>query len=201
MITTTHRQYLKPSLAELETNCSIYNLAEFLVDNYVGVKSYAQIDGKSSQFDLVFVAAEFSLTTTTLTITGKSYPKNTFKYCVIEVLEGADEGLVIPVTSSDDNVLTLATDTPLTFTAFKIHQLGNFPRVMDVILDFKTVPKEIRQAATMLFDYLMENESVITGLNLKSENQSTSSYSYTLADNSQNLLLPIQVTSLLNKFV
>lgn len=201
MITKTHRQYLKPSIVELEANFRLYNLAESLVDDYVGVKSYAQIDGKAIQFDLVFIAAEFLLTPTTLTITGKSYSKNTFKYCVIEVLEGANEGLIIPVTSSLDNVLTLATDTALSFTAFRIYQLGNFPRVMDTTGNFKYIKQEIVDATKMLFDYLVENETVITGLNLKSESQSTSSYSYALADNSQNLLLPITVTQLLNKFL
>ena len=201
MITTTHRQYLKPSLAELDTNFSIYNLAEFLVDNYVGVKSYAQINGRANQANLIFESADFTISATTVTLTDKTYSKNAFKFCVIQVLEGVDEGLLVPVLSSDDNILTIATNNLLNFTTFKIYQIGNFPRTMDITGDYRTIPNEIKQATQLLFNYLVENESVVTGLNLKSESQSTSSYSYTLADNSQNLLLPIQVTSLLNKFV
>lgn len=202
MINKTLRQYFSTTNQELDTNRHLFNLVETLIDDYCGVKLNGNIEGKAyypkTEKEKLFT--DFNLSGSTLTLTGLTFDKNTFQFCVVEPLEGLDTDL-IPVISSNNNVLTLAIDTQPDFTACEIYQLGNFPRYADFNNGFKKIPQEIKQASFLLAQYLLKNPSVLDSITFQSETQSTSSYSYSLASGgNSNLTMPSYIANLLTKF-
>jgi hypothetical protein len=202
MITKTLRQYFSKTAQELDDNRDLFNLVESLIDNYCGVKLNDTIYGKaySPNGESAKTFTDFTISGNELTLTDETFDKNTFQFCVVEPLEGDFTGL-IPVISSDDNVLTLAIDSQPDFTACEIYQLGTFPRYADFNNGYKKIPEDIRQACFLLSQYLLNNQSVLDSITFQSENQSTSSYSYSLASGGNaNLTMPVYISNLLNKF-
>jgi hypothetical protein len=201
-ITTTLRQYFNTTAQELEDNRDLFNLVEALIDNYVGEKLINRITSKANQLKRVYEEPDFTIANNQITLVNEDqdyWQKNTFQFCIVEVLEGQNKGL-FPIVKSEDNVLTLATNNSPLFTAFEVYQLGNFPRMADYNRGYKKIPQEIQQACFYLAKYLLENKEVLESVTFQSETQSTGSYSYSLADGSKDLTMPVYITRVLDKF-
>lgn len=196
---STLRQYINPTIIEQITGVTITDerliaVAESQIDSYAQEKLnflYFQ-DHKSVNIETEYSSAAVSLTATTMTITGNSYPVNQFQFGIIELLADAGtvkKGTKLAVIQSNNNVLTFDSVPALNgLTApVKIYQLGLFPRIKDTRNYGKTIPTQITEAVAWQSAHLFGlgatvNDSVKAS-NSKSKVESESigsSYSYTL---------------------
>lgn len=185
----TLRQYTSSSAVAQITGMDIskitdalLNRAELMIDMYVA--DFYQ--GPLSKFFkpvMEFQPAQTSWTTTSVTLSPNSgYSDNYFTYTVLELLNGNDKGLIIPVISSNNNVLTFESVPGLSgLIACRVYQLGKFPMVKDV-QTYKTIPSQISQAVAYQCEFLYKQGSKTNaGVGVISESIGEN-YSYTAGD-------------------
>lgn len=189
--TTSIRQYT-PTSYLADYSMEDVNLAEMLIDSYIPTyrsnNMYAKSIVRDSIVEVDFVDSKIVLP--------DSQAKNYYQYANVEILSGSLAGELLSVISSEDNLLTVNTlslpnETGVTV---KISQIGKFPFFCDYKQTIKTIPNTIRQAAILQLKYLAENKETMNSILLKSETESTSSYSYTLGgmgDEESILLSPV----------
>ncbi len=89
-----------------------------------------------------------------------------YKGCEIEIVGGANAGERRIITSSDkdDKSVTVSaawTTTPDSTSAYKIYQLGKFPRPEDVYSSgasnkyYKSIPEEVKRATAFQVEYMI----------------------------------------------
>jgi len=166
----------------------IIDLAESMIDAYVS-DFYEGNFSKSYKGSLRLEPSQVNFTATTLTInSGGSNTVDYFSYTVIELLSGANKGLLIPVISSVNNVLTFESVTGLTGQiACRIYQLGKFP-MSSYFITYKSIPREVVEAVAYQVQFLLEQGQRIYQTAKKSESIGEN-YSYTNEDSSGDTLL------------
>lgn len=185
---TPLRQYTSPitiaqiaDISQGDASDKLINLAESMVDQYIADFYEGSFSKSNSQVQ--FLASDTTnFTANNLTIMpNPGHSSNYFAYTVIELLEGAMKGLLIPVLSSTNNVLTFETVEGLTGAiGCQIYQLGKFPMVRDCNT-FKSIPREVVEAVAHQVEYLFKNSKKINSKTKKSESIGEN-YSYTLED-------------------
>jgi hypothetical protein len=81
---------------------AIINQAEELVDAYI----YNEFGTSLGPYRIQEIFDQCNFTNTTCTLPSAGYSKDEFSYCVIEILSGSLAGALIPVKSSNDNILS-----------------------------------------------------------------------------------------------
>ena len=135
---------------------------------------------KSVNYEILEEAS--TVTSTTATITN-SYNTDYFKYCIVEILNGAKTGQKSSITASSSNSVTFDSITSLTgVVALKIYQLGKFPMLKDRTVGsniyYKSIPQEIKEAVAWQCYYVLKNPKILDKQQMQSENIG-GSYSYT----------------------
>lgn len=158
----------------------LINRAESMIDSYIA-DFYEGGLAKFNNSIFVFTSTQGTFTSTTLTLTTTSYSTNYFQYNVIEILEGSNKGLIIPVESSAGGVLTFTSVAGLTGQiACKTYQLGKFPMAKDCST-YKAIPRIVIEAVAYQVEFLVKNGKKTNKQTKKSESIGDN-YSYTLGD-------------------
>lgn len=202
-MTTTLRNYL--SVADLAKIANISVLdndealrqldrAEEAIDDYVGYHEKA--------VPINFRGIITSISSDGLTIIDTS--SNTqlhqltgyYSRCVIEIIDGTGIGQVRYITSSSyaDYSVTIidAWDTkPDTTSSFRIYQLAQFPRNVDVyprpdgLQLYKTLPDALKKAVAAQIEYMIaQGDAFFQGSNGELVSESIGNYSYNRGNNS-----------------
>lgn len=162
----------------------LINRAEAMIDGYVA-DFYQGGLSKFSKNILEFQSSDTSFDATSLTLSGNGYSTNYFQYQVIELLEGSNKGLIIPVTQSLGGILEFESISGLTGQiACKIYQLGKFPMIKDC-QTFKAIPREIVEAVAYQVEFLFNNKKKTNKRTKKSESIGEN-YSYTNEDGAKD---------------
>jgi len=199
--TTTLRQYINSNFID-ENGYSFENanLAEMIVDNYIPTYRsglpFAKSYGREQVVDVDFVDGGVVLPASYDTT------KNYYQFCNIEILSGSLNGETLSVVSSVDNKLSTNTVSlpEETTTTVKISQIGKFPFICDYKSSIKTIPNTLREACKLQLQYITENSEHLNSVNMKSETESTGSYSYTLGDSmsSESIMISPVVKKLID---
>ena len=200
IITSTTRQYITNPLT-LSTDLETLNIAEAIIDEYLPVMISGSVYSKTV-VEEVITTVDFAGGLVVLP-TDLSRVKNYYQYLAVEILDGINAGLILPVVSSEDNNLNVAVDNLVNDTGVtcKIYQPGKLPRKFDLKMGVtKSIPAEVRQAAALQAKYLLENSEILTSQTFKSESESTGSYSYTLGGvgDGDMVIMPHAVKKLLD---
>lgn len=138
--------------------------AEEMIDAYVGyVKPH--VHNKR-----LFGVATSATSTTLVDNSGDSplnYQDNFYLFCEIEIIGGTGAGQrrIISGSSKDNYRITISsawTTTPDTTSAYRIYQLGKFPRHRDIFWDsenqkyYKSIPEAIKRATAAQVQYIIE---------------------------------------------
>jgi len=197
----TDRQYILASdiTDNPEISLSMFNTAERMIDDLLPEFRSLHVFAKSN---IEVLTLNVDIVSNQIVLDSSySKEKNYFAFCVVEILEGINRGIKIPVVSSENSTLILgATLNDISDIDVKIYQLGKAPFYSDYKSGYKTINENIRQATIYQAKYLTENEGNLNAIQFKSETESTSSYSYTLATESESLnnLYPSIVKKLIN---
>jgi hypothetical protein len=183
------RQYTSSSAVAQITGISstnvtdaILNRAELMIDMYVA-DFYQGPLSKFFKASLEFLPSQTSWTTTTVTLSPNGgYSNNYFAYTVIELLDGSNKGLIIPVISSNNNVLTFEAVPGLSgLIACRVYQLGKFPMVKDV-QTYKSIPSQIAHAVAYQCEFLHKQGTKTNSGKTKKQESIGENYSYTDGD-------------------
>jgi len=164
MACETIRQYTTTEEVAVRTGKQIsqdtINQAEREIDDAIAC-FYGSVFAKSFQNKYVYSAV---LTTTTATISNLNYNTGYLQFTVIEILDGANKGKIIPISTNSGNVLTfLNTQTGLSGTvAVALYQAGKFPMYRDMqSLNsnyYKTIPDWLKEAVALQSQFIFENK-------------------------------------------
>jgi len=151
-------------VTESSATLAILEQAEQAIDNYVGFQT--------KHIQQVFRGEITALSGSDKTIIDTSSDSqlhqhdNYFKRCVIEIIHGTGEGQARYIESSDyDNYSVTITDAwdtvPDTTSAFKIYQLGKFPRIQDIdssadgLTYYKSIPQVVKDAVIAQVQFIV----------------------------------------------
>ena len=165
--------------------------AEEMIDAYVGPQDKF-LRGKRTYFGIVTAA-----TSTTLADTSGDTPldlsqDNYFTYSEVEILSGTGSGQKRTIVSSDGDaksitISTAWTTNPDTTSAYRIYQLGRFPRRCDAFFDsdtqthHKAIPEAVRRAVAAQVQFVIEKgPSFFAGDSSMKQSETISDYSYTM---------------------
>lgn len=191
-------EYANITISDSDETDDQISQAEELIDAYVGF-----VDSFLHQSIRKFGVAT-SGTSTTLVDTSSDSPllttdDNFFKGCEIEIIGGTGEGQRRVITSSSKSgdsvtVVSAWTTTPDSTSAYRIYQLGKFPRRKDVFYDsptetyYKSIPEAIKRATAAQVQYIIEmGADFFAGPQATFSSENLSKYGYTLADGHSGL--------------
>jgi hypothetical protein len=157
---------------------------EQMIDDYVGFQvKFLKVD---------FIGTATGGSTTEIEDTSNGSPLKTalddkFKYCTVQIMNGAMVGEERLITGQEQNKIVFT--TPLEYevaagVVYRLYQLGKFPRVQDFDLEgehyYKYIPRKVKEACLAQFQYLVEmgDDFLINGANKIEE--SWKDYSYKL---------------------
>lgn len=157
--------------------------AEADIDKAVAM-FYQGAYAKAINTDYVFESTRVTLTTTTATITNLGFSDGFFDYSVIEILDGDDRGVRVPVQTHVGNVLTyFDTTAGLSGNAtVRVYQEGKFPMMGDRHVSagkyFKLIPEHIKEAVAFQYQYRVnEGNNLDTEQKLSGWRRDKDSYS------------------------
>jgi hypothetical protein len=99
-----------------------------------------------------FASTEITFGADQLTINSQSFSNNQFQFTVLELLEDSGNfkrGTRIPIKGSNNNVLTFDNTFEINnaiVSAIRISQVGVFPRLIDSMNSYKTIPYQLIEA-------------------------------------------------------
>jgi hypothetical protein len=167
---------------------NLLNKAEIMIDAYCA----DFYEGPLSKFYknvVEYFPANTSWTTTSVTLLpNNGASDNYYNFTVIELLDGSNKGLIIPVTSSNGNVLSFTAVPGLSgLIACRVYQLGKFPMLKDV-QTYKSIPSQLAQAVAFQCEFLLKNAKKINSGKSKKSEYIGENYSYTDNDLSSDTI-------------
>lgn len=197
---SSRRQYL--TIADLEQYADVtvsddteaedqISMAEEILDAFVG--------GQERFFSYPAEGIASGGTTTTLVDTRSNSPlvnqhQDYFKGCEIEFISGSLDGKRVVITGSTAaGTLTFAAQTAAPGScAYRITQVGKFPRYKDIIHDtttagaeryYKSIPDAVRRATAAQVEFMIEKgASYFSGNDSDMQSESIGNYSYSRFD-------------------
>jgi len=197
---TSRRQYLSQDELAEYANITIIDpdeaddqisQAEEIIDAYVG----AQVRFFSGHVIGVLTAAAGILLTDSSIDTPFVHADDYFKNCEVEIIGGTGAGQrgTIIASSKDNKTMTLADafdTTPDTTSAYRIHQLAKFPRLVDGFVDpsglryYKTIPEAVRRAVAAEVEFMInQGAEFFASDSTDKQSESFLNYAYTKANN------------------
>lgn len=149
-----------------EDGSSKINIAEEQIDSYVGPQERF-IDSKRRIFGVATAGTSTTLTDTSSDSPLTSYQDNYFTYTQIQITGGTGENQRRRITASDTDSGTVTVDsawdtTPDSTSAYRIVQVGKFPRKQDCNYDsdtdswYKTIPEAVKAAVASQVEFMIE---------------------------------------------
>jgi len=174
-------------ILEADISDKLLNRAESMIDSYIA-DFYEGSFRKALGQTISLEATCTYFTDTTLTITpNPGNSDNYYTYTVIELMDGDKKGLLIPVSSSNNNELAFDSVAGLTGQiACRVYQLGKFPMDKDTY-PRKSIPREIIEAVAYQVEFLFKKGKKINQNSKKSESIGEN-YSYDNEDISADTL-------------
>lgn len=165
--------------------------AEEIIDSYVGYVEKHVIRN--------YVGKADSGTTTTIVSTTplnvSTFLDNYLEFCVVEIVSGTNKGERRSISTNTNYTITVRdafTSAIDSTSAFKIYQLGKFPRLCDAdyITEMdkwvKSIPDQIKRAVAYQVAY-METLGTDYAQNLDIKSESLGDWSATYRDNSRSI--------------
>lgn len=167
--------------------------AEEIIDSYVGAQDQF-MNPKVRRFGVAS-----SATSTTLVDTSSDSPlldldTDYYKGCEVEIIGGTGSGQrrIISASSPTTDSITVVSawsTTPDSTSAYRIYQLGKFPRHRDVFHDsttetyYKSIPEAVKRATAAQVQYIIEmGEDFFAGPKAMFDAESLGNYSYSMGD-------------------
>lgn len=184
------------------------NKAEELIDAYVGAQP-KHINRTAKGL------ATGGSTTTLIDTSGDSplddYHDDYWTYCEVEMLSGDAKGEKKTVTAYDKSASTVTVEAFSSAVssgdAYRIYQLGKFPRHIDYELIpnesdndskyYKTIPEKVNRATLAQTAYMIEKGEEFFAGEVDKESESHLDYSYTMGTNSSTRMISPQARKLL----
>lgn len=132
-----------------------------------------------------------------------------YSFCVLEVLSGNNAGKRFPITTSNNQTLTLKEDSGITETIVcKVYQLGKYPMAKDWWsandVQYKTISEEVKEAVAYQYEFRLANSGSLnskyaqTGYSVSGDSFSTN-YNPNIQNSIKERISP-QALDLLSRF-
>lgn len=146
------------------------------------------------------VSAISSLVLSLDTLDGTVYYLDYFKNCEIEIVGGTGAGQRKRIASSTSSTVTVDgawSTAPIVGSYYKIVQVGQFPRIQDIVIDartntiYKLIPEAIRRACCAQYQYIVQMGSAYFTTNSSEyTSESIGDYSYSKNKTPNSLMAP-----------